>query len=73
MLIINSILFVQNGIKYGLQSLLSTWILITLISLCYAACGCTFFRHNDPFHFGTFSISMWTLFSISTLDVRIYH
>mmetsp|Transcript_14746 Transcript_14746/g.22232 ORF Transcript_14746/g.22232 Transcript_14746/m.22232 type:complete len:1039 (-) Transcript_14746:356-3472(-) len=58
----------MSGIVLGLHSLLSTWLLLTVVFFIYAACAMTLFRKNDPFHFGSIAMSMWTFFELSTFD-----
>jgi hypothetical protein len=59
----------QSGISLGVASLLSTWLLLSVVFFMYAACAVTFFSKNDPYHFGSIAMSMWTFFEMSTLDV----
>lgn len=58
----------MSGISAGLRSVLSTWLLLTIVYFVYAACTLTMFGENDPFHFSTLAISMFTLFQIATFD-----
>eukprot|EP00602_Paraphysomonas_sp_CaronLab_P008781 CAMPEP_0185029542 /NCGR_PEP_ID=MMETSP1103-20130426/15903_1 /TAXON_ID=36769 /ORGANISM="Paraphysomonas bandaiensis, Strain Caron Lab Isolate" /LENGTH=970 /DNA_ID=CAMNT_0027564335 /DNA_START=184 /DNA_END=3096 /DNA_ORIENTATION=+ len=57
-----------SGISLGVRSLISTWLLLTLVFIVYAACALTFFGKNDPMHFGSMAMSMWTFFQLATLD-----
>lgn len=59
----------KSGIGFGLHSVAYTWLLLVLVFVVYGAAGVTFYAENDPYHFGTIAISMWTFFQISTLDV----
>ena len=58
----------MSGIGFGLHSVFYTWLLLLLVFIVYGAAGVTFYAENDPYHFGTIAISMWTFFQISTLD-----
>lgn len=58
----------MSGIGFGLHSVFYTWLLLVLVFIVYGAAGVTFYSHNDPYHFGTIAISMWTFFQISTMD-----
>jgi hypothetical protein len=62
-------LFCQSGISFGLKSIVSTWLLMSLVFIVYAACALTFFQLNDPYHFGSIAMSLWTFFELATLDV----
>lgn len=31
-----------------------------------------FFADNDPYHFGTVLLSVWSFFQVATFDVRYY-
>lgn len=55
-----------------MRSIASTWLLLGVIFLVYASCGMALFQENDPFHFGSIAMSMWTFFEMSTLEVRIF-
>jgi hypothetical protein len=57
-----------SGITHGLKSILSTCLLLFLVFMVYAAFGLFFFERNDPYHFGTIALSMWSFFELSTLD-----
>ena len=54
----------------GLKSTLYTWMLMSLMFAVWAATGCILFGKNDPYHFGSVDLAMWTYFEMSTLDVR---
>ena len=56
------------GMFGGLKSIMYISLLISLIMYMYALCGIFLFRENDPWHFGSFGISMTTLFRITTLE-----
>lgn len=57
-----------SGITNGLKSILSTCLLLFLVFMVYAAFGLFFFEKNDPYHFGTIALAMWSFFELSTLD-----
>lgn len=54
-----------------MRSIASTWLLLGVIFLVYASCGMALFQENDPFHFGSIAMSMWSFFEMATLDVSI--
>mmetsp|Transcript_17129 Transcript_17129/g.25696 ORF Transcript_17129/g.25696 Transcript_17129/m.25696 type:complete len:612 (-) Transcript_17129:1137-2972(-) len=58
----------MSGISLGVVSLMSTWLLLGVVFFIYAACALTLFSENDPFHFGSIAMSMWTFFEMATLD-----
>jgi hypothetical protein len=45
------------------------WLMLIVVFFIYAACALTFFSRNDPFHFGSIAMSMWTFFELASLDV----
>mmetsp|Transcript_13936 Transcript_13936/g.20843 ORF Transcript_13936/g.20843 Transcript_13936/m.20843 type:complete len:1108 (+) Transcript_13936:199-3522(+) len=57
-----------SGISFGMRSIVSTWLLLSLVFLVFASCALTVFEDNDPFHFGSIALSMWTFFELATLD-----
>ena len=57
-----------SGITHGLRSILSTCLLLFLVFMVYAAFALFFFGKNDPYHFGTIAIAIWSFFELSTLD-----
>lgn len=61
----------QSGISFGLKSIISTWLLLSFVFVIYAACALNFFQENDPYHFGSIAMSMWSFFELATLDVSI--
>ena len=65
------LLYPQSGISLGVMSLLSTWLLLAVVFFMYAAASVMIFSKNDPYHFGSVAMSMWTYFEMSTLDVSI--
>jgi voltage-gated sodium channel len=46
----------------------NAFFLVILMTMIYAIMGTTFIRMVDPANFGTFSISMYTMFRIMTFD-----
>ena len=65
---LSSLDVLMSGIGFGLHSVFYTWLLLMLVFIVYGAAGVTFYSENDPYHFGTIAISMWTFFQISTMD-----
>lgn len=65
---LSSLDVLMSGIGFGLHSVFYTWLLLVLVFIVYGAAGVTFYAENDPYHFGTIAISMWTFFQISTMD-----
>lgn len=57
-----------SGITHGMKSIMSTCLLLFLVFMVYAAFALFFFGKNDPYHFGTIALAMWSFFELSTLD-----
>ena len=57
-----------SGITHGLRSIMSTCLLLSLVFMIYSTFGMFFFADNDPYHFGTIALSMWSFFELATLD-----
>jgi len=55
------------GLTQGMKSVVYIVVLLFLIIYMYSILGCILFGDNDPAHFGTVSISMTSLFQVSTL------
>ena len=56
------------GLQQGLQSILYNAVLLFLCMWMFAIFGMVLFRANDPLHFGTLHISLFTLFRVATLE-----
>mmetsp|Transcript_4917 Transcript_4917/g.9241 ORF Transcript_4917/g.9241 Transcript_4917/m.9241 type:complete len:1103 (-) Transcript_4917:96-3404(-) len=57
-----------SGITHGLKSIMSTCLLLFLVFMVYGGIALYFFGKNDPYHFGTIALSMWSFFELATLD-----
>jgi len=57
-----------GSITRALGSISITICLYFMAILIYASFGHVLFRQNDPFHFGTYGLSVWTFFRFSTFD-----
>jgi voltage-gated sodium channel len=56
------------GLVGGLRSIVYILLLLSVIFYVYAVLGVTYFRENDPEHFGHLGIAMITLFRVCTLE-----
>ena len=52
----------------GLKSIFFTIIVFFLLILSYGLLGFLLFAENDPFHFGTYALSVVTFFQLSTFE-----
>lgn len=59
---------IVNALIMGVSSISYIAIMIILSFYMFGILASTFFRQNDPFHFGRLHISMYSLFQIATLD-----
>lgn len=59
---------VEGGLVSGLRSLASIVLIFLVVLFIFGVIGVAFFSRNDPGHFATLPWSMFTLFSIATLD-----
>lgn len=52
----------------GMKSIFATMALLFILTLFFASMGHHFFAGNDPLHFGTYALSIFTFFEMSTFD-----
>lgn len=57
-----------NSILGAMGSIFVTIALFFLSLMVYASFGVSLFATNDPYHFGTYGISLWTFFRLALFD-----
>lgn len=57
-----------SGIAHGCRSMMSLLVLMLLINVIFSAIAITTFAANDPYHFGSMSVAMWSFFEMSTME-----
>ena len=57
-----------SGIAHGFRSMSSLLVLMILVNVIFASIAITTFAENDPYHFGSLMVAMWTLFEMSTME-----
>jgi len=57
-----------KGLAGGMAGISFIGILLALVFYVYGVAGVLLFRDNDPFHFGTISTALLTLFRAATLE-----
>ena len=63
-----SLQVIVSALIKGLSSIGYIALLLTLILYLFAIVGMLLFRDNDPFHFGSLHLAMFSLFRASTLE-----
>lgn len=58
----------MNSMGNGMKSIFFTILVLFLLVLSYGLLGYQFFSRNDPFHFGTYALSVLTFFQLSTFE-----
>ena len=59
---------VIQGLLAGISSIRYVVLLLILVFFIFGIIGWELFRENDPFHFGSLPMAMFTLYRISCLD-----
>lgn len=57
-----------SSITKALKSIFITIALFFLSIMIYASFGHILFSHNDPYHFGSYGLSLWSFFHIAIFD-----
>jgi voltage-gated sodium channel len=59
---------IVNALLIGLSSISYVGVLMFMLYYVFAIFGVLIFNHNDPFHFSTLHMALFTLFDIATLN-----